>query len=84
MCSIRHAVIQTWLHIAHGSDTGVANGLFALRFLPHKSFQVGFYHTTYPDGKPVVFIGIHPSIKSIAPLRYRLLSEEGYAARWCP
>ena len=74
MCSIRNTVIQTWPHIAHGSDPGVAYGLFALRFLPRESFQVVFYHTSYPDGKPVVFIGIHPSIKPIAPLRYRLSS----------
>ena len=35
-------------------------------FSPIKSFQVVFYHTSYPDGKPVVFIGIHSSIKPIA------------------
>ena len=34
VCSIRHVAIQTRLLIAHGAGSGVANGLFALRFLP--------------------------------------------------
>lgn len=35
--SIRHAAIQARLLFAHGS--GVDNGLFAMRFVSHKSFR---------------------------------------------
>ena len=35
------------LLITHGACSGVADGLLAMRFLPHKSFCMSFYHKTY-------------------------------------
>jgi hypothetical protein len=35
------------LLITHGACSGVADGILAMRLLPHKSFSMSFYHKTY-------------------------------------
>ena len=35
------------LLITHGACSGVADGILAMRLLPHKSFCMSFYHKTY-------------------------------------